>query len=250
MNSASSLVRSVVFAAAMFIPTMAIAGPNLVVNGDFEQTSMTNSQGAFTPEQMNTTNVTGWSTNGYNFIFGANTASTTGSTGVYGPTMLYDGSAVAGGAILGQSPTGGNFVGADGAYEVGAITQTLNGLTKGSNYAVSFYWGGAQQAGYTGVTTEQWVVGFGNQTQSTAVLTNANHGFTGWIKQTFDFQATGASEVLSFLAVGTPSGEPPFSVLDGVSATDVPEPASWAVLAAGLGLLGFTLARRRARSLA
>ena len=232
--------KSVSFAAclAVFSPVAAFAGPNLVINGDFEQTSMQNSQGAFTPDEMNTSNVTGWSTSGYNFIFGANTAATVGSYGSYGQTYLYDGSAVSGGAVLGQSPTGGNFVGADGAFQVGAITQTLSGLTKGTDYAVSFSWAGAQQSGFTGATTEQWQVSLGNQTQSTQAVPNANHGFTGWMQQTFVFEATTASEVLSFLAVGTPNGEPPFSLLDGVSATDVPEPASLAMLAACISVLG------------
>ena len=234
----NSNITRLVACIAAFAPVAAFAGPNLVTNGDFEQTSMQNSQGAFTPDQMTTSNVTGWSTTGYNFIFGANTATTVGSAGIYGQTYLYNGSAVPGGATLGQSPTGGNFVGADGAFQVGAITQTLNGLTKGTNYAVSFSWAGAQQSGFTGATTEQWQVSLGDQTKSTQVVNNANHGFTGWMQQTFVFQATAASEVLSFLAIGTPNGEPPFSLLDGVSATEVPEPASLAMLAAFIGVLG------------
>jgi hypothetical protein len=53
--------------------------------------------------------------------------------------------------------------------------------------------------------------------------------------------------VLSFLAVGTPAGLPPFSLLDGVTMTAaVPEPATWGMLAAGLGLVAF--ARRKAKS--
>ena len=247
MPMQTSFFQAAAFGLAFMAPTAAMASPNLVQNGDFEQTTMTDGQGNFTPEQITTTNLADWSTTGYNFVFGANTASTVGSTGQNGQLTLYNGSAVPGGAILGQSPTGGNFVGADGAYDVGAITQTLTGLTKGASYAVSFSWAGVQQSGYTGVTTEQWIVGFGGQTQSTAVVTDASHGFTGWMNQTFTFKADGTSDVLSFLAAGTPPGEPPFSLLDGVSAVQVPEPSTLALLAGAAALcVGFTI--RRARS--
>jgi hypothetical protein len=56
------------------------------------------------------------------------------------------------------------------------------------------------------------------------------------------------SEVLSFLAVGTPisPSEPPFALLDGVSLSDVPEPASWALMVTGLaGLIGVARWRRK-----
>ncbi len=244
MLKASALLGSL-FCITLLAPGTALAGvTDYVLNGDFEQTAMYNN-GTFTPEQMNASNVTGWSTSGYNFIFGANTASTTGSLGQYGQVTLWNGNQVPGGAVLGQSPTGGNFVGADGAFQVGAITQTLTGLTKGTNYAVSFDWAGVQQSGYSGATTEQWQVSLGNQTKLTAVANDASHGFTGWMHQTFVFQANGTSDVLSFLAIGTPNGEPPFSLLDGVSATDVPEPASLALMATAVGALGFVFARRR-----
>jgi hypothetical protein len=55
--------------------------------------------------------------------------------------------------------------------------------------------------------------------------------------------------VLTFLAVGTPGGAPPISFLDGVSLTAVPEPASWALMLAGFGLVGLA-ARRRTTTLA
>jgi len=55
--------------------------------------------------------------------------------------------------------------------------------------------------------------------------------------------------VLSFLAVGTPAGVPPFSLLDGVSMTSaVPEPQTWGMLGLGLGLVGFAARRRKAKA--
>lgn len=226
--------------AAALLPCAASAVPTeLVTNGGFEGT--TNGFGQFS---SNTT-VTGWSSSGYNFVFDA---SNPGGTvqGIFGGLSLWAAdNGVANG--LTASPAGGNFVGADGAFQVGAITQTLSGLTAGQKYDVSFYWGGAQQNGFSGITTEQWIVGLGGITQSTAVLTNASHGFTGWRKTTFTFTAQTANDVLSFLAVGTPNGEPPFSVLDGVSvvsAVATPEPGALALLGlVGLGLVA--VARRR-----
>jgi len=218
----------------------AYAAKELVVNGGFEQVSMA------TPQQMNTTNVTGWSTTGYNFIYFPGTAAT-GSNGQYGNMSLWSPGNGSNNGLPATSPAGGNFVAADGAFEVDAISQTLNGLVAGGKYAVSFDWAAAQQQGFSGATTEQWTVSLGNQTQSTVAYPNANHGFSGWMQQTFTFQATAASELLSFLAVGTPNGEPPFSLLDGVSATAVPEPATWALMAAGLVGLGALTRRFRVR---
>jgi hypothetical protein len=216
---------------------------NLVVNGDFEDT--TNGAG----RMGDITNATGWVTTGYNFIFSPGTADTTGANSTqYGALTLWGpnngGDTTSG--ILGNSPTGGNFVGADGAFEVGAITQTITGLVAGQQYSVGFDWAGAQQAGFTGNTSESWIVSLGSQSYSTTIANDISHGFTGWTHTTFTFTADGSSDVLSFLAAGTPDGEPPFSLLDGVSLTAVPEPASMTIMGSGLAALGF-IRRRRAK---
>jgi len=140
-------------------------------------------------------------------------------------------------------------VAADGAFQVGAISQTISGLNVGQQYTVGFDWAAAQQHGFTGATTEQWKVSLGGQTQSTAVYNNANHGFSGWMHESFTFTATTGSEALSFLAFGTPSGEPPFSLLDGVTmVAAVPEPETWALMLCGMGLIGGLQRRRRNRT--
>ncbi len=219
----------------------------LVTNGSFEST--TNG-----PGQLGyNTNVTGWTTSGYNFVFASGTADTTGATGRYGGVMLWGPNNGSANGLPASSPDGGNFIAADGAFQVGAISQTINGLTAGDTYQVSFYWAGAQQYGFTGTNTEQWQVNFGSQSQSTAVYHNTSEGFSGWMLQTFNFTADGTSDVLSFLAIGTPSGVPPFSLLDGVSVQQValqptPEPATVTLAAVGMLGLGAAARRRRARS--
>ena len=213
-----------------------------LLNGGFEKTTNGNGQLSY-----NTT-ATGWTvpSGGYAFLFASGTADTTGAVGQDGNLKLWgpnDGSA---NGMPTSSPNGGNFVALDGAFQVQPIQQTVTGLTVGNKYAVSFYWAGAQQAGFNGKTQEQFKVSFGGDTQSTALLDNADHGFTGWQAQTFTYTAHSTSQVLSFLAVGTPSGEPPFSLLDGVSVAAVPEPTALAALFIGVVGSG-VFVRRRAR---
>jgi hypothetical protein len=121
----------------------------------------------------------------------------------------------------------------------------------GHSYAVTYYYGAAQQTGYTGDTTEAWLVSLGSSpAQESTILSNPSQSanYNGWQQASATFTATATTETLSFLAVGTPSGQPPFSLLDGVTFSDVPEPAAWAMMIVGLGGLGAVARRRRAAS--
>ena len=229
-------VRSTSMAAAavlaLIFSTSVHATP-ILVNGNFD--SSTNGPGSLSGG----TSLTGWSSSGYNFLFDSTGTSGSSSVSLWGPAH----GGVANG--LGASPTGGNFVGMDGAYQTGPLYQQITGLTAGESVDVSFWYAGAQQHGFTGNTSEAFQVYFG-QSQSSAtsfetpVLQDASHGFTGWQHQTFTFKADGTSDYLAFLAVGTPTGEPPFSLLDGVTVTDTPavaatpEPNSLLLVATGM----------------
>jgi len=225
------------------------AGPNLVQNGDFEETSIAGSYQFGTGYESGgqpVDTVTAWTTSGYNFVFQSGTSATTGAAGSDGNVKLWGPGDGAANGLPDSSPAGGNFIAADGAYEVSAISQTIVGLIPGQAAVLTFYWAGAQQSGFTGPTSDQWEVSLGSQTLYTPVVDLASQGFSGWMTETMTFTPTSSSEVLSFTAIGTPSGEPPFALLDGVSLT-VPEPASWVLMVSSVTILIFC-ARRRHRS--
>lgn len=228
---------------ALFIPSA--EATSLVANGNFEtlkEPGVSSQFGTYYAYQE----VTDWSTSGYNFVFTPGTADTTGAAGEYGRIYLW-GPGNGSNNGLTTSPAGGNFLAFDSGTHVGAVTQTVGGLTRGNDYGVSFYYAAAQQYGYNGSTTEQFKVSLGSQSKTTPVLSIGNHGFSRWTHETLTFKATGSSEVLSFLASGTPTGVPPFALLDGVSLYVVPEPATWALLVLA-GCLGLVLARARRKS--
>ncbi len=222
---------------------------NLVQDGNFTQLSEQASTGfgSLYPSQT----VSDWNTSGYNFVFLPNTADSTGAIGQSGNLKLWGPNDGSNNGFTATAPGGGNFIGADGAYEIGAVTQTLTGLKVGDTVALTFDWAGAQQSGYSGGTTEDWKVSLGGQSFTTPTVAPASHGFSGWMQQTYDFTVTSSTETLSFLAAGTPGGEPPFSLLSNVSATDITaHPAPLPVLGAtpfGALIAAGAFLRRRVR---
>jgi len=223
------LKRLVLAIAGLTVSVPTFAATNLVTNGSFENTTATDK--AYFQNV-----VPGWS-GGSNltFIDFPGTADDPNKyLTVYGPFPT-------------TSPDGGNFVEADGDPPyAAAIYQTLSGLTVGQNYTVSFYQAAGQQLGFTGPTTEQWAVSLGGDTQYTSLFSLPQGGVGPWQKVTMTFTASATSEVLSFLAVGTPGGAPPISFLDGVSVLAAPEPATWAMMIFGFGAVGMA-SRRKAR---
>jgi PEP-CTERM motif len=124
--------------------------------------------------------------------------------------------------------------------------QLINGLVAGQTYELSFYQAASQQQGQLGPTTEQWQVSLGAQTQTSSLMNlpgppGAAPDFAPWNQQTLIFTASAASEMLTFLALGT--GAPPIALLDGVSLNATPEPSC--LLLIGAGLVGLAAVYRR-----
>ena len=227
----------------------AIAGPTeLVTNGGFEASSYTVNHEFGTISSysapQSSQGVTGWTGNGgYNLYFIGGTQTTQGAVSRYGGTneRFYT-------SMNQLSPNGGNFVALDGDTTIqGGISQNVQNFTVGQQYVLSFYWAGAQLRSAQGPTTDSLKVQVGDDLSvATDIVSNTSMGFVPWMFQKYRFTATSASEVLTFLSAGTPTGAPPIALLDGVSITQaVPEPATLCVVTAGLALAG--LARRRYR---
>jgi len=202
---------------------------DFVVNGSFESTTAGDSAG--TPSQVTNSNLSGWSiSTGTPFDFvvmGNNGGFYNGYPGGGPVTFNFN---------PGPSPDGGNYIAANGDDFVGTLSQTISGLTAGANYAVTF-----DEATTTtlseGAFNGFWQVGFGSNTQNSTQMATTSGSGTTWIMDTLVFTASSASQVLSFVAADTP-GAPPFILLDGVSVSQVPEPATLGLTAVGvLGLL-------------
>ena len=237
------MFRSLFALAAIAVAAPALAaGPNLVVNGGFEDAPLG------TEQQYVGTQLPGWTISSsiykYSDVYDSH-AATTYTTSYDGGGYGSDDRRLAA-SFAGVSPSGGNFFGVDGDPQYGSpLSQTINGLTVGKQYVLTFDWAASQLRNRSGPTTNQFAVSLGNETQSTPVVAVASQGFDGWYTESFTYTATASSELLKFVANGTPAGAPPFALLDGVSLGVVPEPATWALLLTGFGIVGVAARRRR-----
>jgi hypothetical protein len=249
-----SLLQAVSLAAALLCAAgsapAAASALNLVTDGTFQATSLSSPGGAICQQSGSTctSNLTDWS--GTCSLLGCGVGSTPSSLLFGGPTNVYftawnSGTPHPGLAgTLVDPPTGGNVVGIDGGTDfTSTISQTIAGLKVGDSYVLSFQQAAAQQIYLSGATTEQWQVTFGSKTDTSTLMNNASQGVVGWNAQSMFFIATSTSEVLSFLALGTPSNEPPVVLLADVALMEIPEPTDFALLATGVA--GLVMLRRR-----
>ncbi len=208
-------------AATMMLATGAQASVQLVTNGDFSD------------------GFTGWTSGGYNF------AMTDGNVGSGGVSLWTDNSAGNGWNGLTASGSGG-FAALDGDYFTGPITQTIDDLTIGNSYTLTFDYAFSQQNGFYGDTIQNVTASIDGVTWTSDDYDLPSQGFSGWMSKTLTFTADSASTTLSFLAYGNVP-VPPFALVSNVSleASAAPEASTWAMMLAGFG--GMILVARTVR---
>ncbi|THD61328.1 PEP-CTERM sorting domain-containing protein [Phenylobacterium sp.] len=175
---------------------------------------------------------------------------------------------------------GYNYVEADGnPYYESGFNYTVSGLTVGKTYSLSFYQAAGQQQGFTGDSTNQWIVSLGTaglstkddglgdskdvyydtdadaSIASTTLMHVTSGGGVSWNYVTVNLTADATTDVLGFLAwanQGSTINVPPIAFLTGVDSPaglspGVPEPASWALAILGFAGAGSILRRERAK---
>lgn len=214
--------------AAAVLAAPASAATNLVTNGDFEAGN------------------TGF-TSGYSYV------GTPGDFAMYGEGTY----------TVGESPRDYHNLWADfGAYEgdlffiangsvandLPAWQQTLTGLTVGATYNFSAYAVNVCcNSSFGGPNATPFIIAVrtdgGTQTIATS---GAVTGTGSWMQFGGSFVATATTANLSIFNDNSQASGNDYG-LDLISVTAVPEPASWALMLGGFGLLG-TAARRRTRA--
>lgn len=230
--------------AALILPTPAFADVELIKNGSFEINKVADGQKLW----IGKAGLADWS---FDLRLDSTGKYSSNFTWVASPGTADKGDSEGFGVYAGfptNSPDGGDFIFADGDTNYnGVMSQMVSGLTVGQKYTLNFWQAAGQQAGKTGPTTEMWKVMFGNDVQYSTKFVLPEGGYADWQQQSMTFVASQTSQMLSFLAEGTPTGHPPISMLDGVSlkaAVGVPEPGTWAMMIMGFGAVAGVMRSR------
>ncbi len=146
-------------------------------------------------------------------------------------------------------PGNGNYIDMNGSTGQSGGIHTANAFNflAGKTYTVSFNYGNNAFSAGNGSTETLIadVLGF------PGVTINQIGSIVSYLTSGFSFTPTANfSSALYFKGSGSNDGDNGGIVLDNVSLSVVPVPATFPLLAAGLGVLGFASRRRRAKSVA
>jgi hypothetical protein len=208
-------------AAFVFAASAHAAGANLVKNGSFEANAITDSAG-----WQQVAAVTGW------------TSSVTGNDAF----ELQKGASQGGqGGFDPLANTGSQYLELN-TDQFTSVSQNIATATSGV-YTVSFAYNG--RPGTPGNAASTMEVFWGGKLVDT--VTGNTSGT--WQTASLNLAATAGATELTFKSIGPTSAPSYGSYLDSVSVTaPVPEPGTYAMLLAGLGLIGYTARRNRKKA--
>ncbi|MEY2884108.1 MAG: hypothetical protein RL490_1832 [Pseudomonadota bacterium] len=129
----------------------------------------------------------------------------------------------------------------------GGVVQRIGGFTQGLTYQISFDISADPNDPALRPKTKRGLVSAtgGNTSIFDYVLTDANSPTNmRWQTYTYRFQASSAFQNIQFRSLDQSEYG---IVLDNVSISAVPEAASWVLMIAGFGMVGFAARRRRGR---
>lgn len=212
-------IAAFLIAAAMMAPAAANAAVT-VVNGSFEQGT---DPGTFITLAPGSTAITGWTV-------GGNRGTGIDYIGSYWEASDGDRSI----DLSGNGP--------------GTLSQVLTGLTVGQSYQVNFDLAGNPDGGQgVKLALVQAVIGGAPGIEQFTVDASTSRQDMNWSTRLYRFTAQGTSATLTFSSLTDTAFGP---ALDNVGIAAVPEPASWAMMIMGVGLVGGALRSRRRVALA
>ena len=154
------------------------------------------------------------------------------------------------GLSWGTSKEGAQFldlVGTGLAVNEARLQQTLTGLTANTQYQLTFWYRANAGDVLAPGDTYQASIRVSSSNAPTDILTltqtQANTG--AWYQHTYNFTPVGTSANLTFVALTSGVNNNGGVFLDAVSVTPVPEASEWAMMLAGLGVVGLIARKRR-----
>jgi len=130
-------------------------------------------------------------------------------------------------------PGSGNYIDLDGSTNNAGVLAHALTLTKGTHYVLSFDLAGNHRDS----ATEHVLVEFGTSFQTYSLPESA-----GWTHYTLDF--TPLLSGTRYIRFSNAGGDNIGMLLDNVNVAAVPEPETYAMLLAGLGMVGLMVRRR------
>ena len=277
----SGISKSIAYGVSTIALSLGLASPGLsdpvlpgLTNLNFTQA---NGGGTVSPKcQFTSCNLAGW-TGGSGLIFIDGQAAGTTATNGANPEYF---------APTGTIAPTANYVQADGnPYYESGFQVSVSGLTIGQTYTLGFYQAAGQQQGFSGQTTDQWIVSLGTSglfsalasapsvadsscgthcvyssldstasIAATTLMTVPSEGQVNWEAVSVTLTADATTDLLSFLAWGdngNTTNLPPIAFLSGVDSpatlSSTPLPGTLPLLGIGLVGIGGVLRRRRVK---